>query len=85
MFFAIRRSTIATILSAAPEMFPDMSNGYEGPQGPPSTAWLLLQDYNLNKHYRTKYEKWDCPDDVEMLQLSNTRTPMCVLVKYEPE
>lgn len=62
-----------------------MSNGYEGPQGPPSTAWLLLHTYNLNVMYRTKYEPWDLGDSKEMLQLANTRTPMNVLVRYEPE
>ncbi len=62
-----------------------MANGYTGPSGPPSTAWLLLHDYNLNKQSRTKYEPWDLGAGKEMLQLSNQRTPMCVLVIYEPE
>lgn len=62
-----------------------MADIYEGPSGPPTTAWLLLQEYNLNVMYRSKYEIWEYPEDVEMLQLANTRTPMNILVLFEPE
>jgi len=62
-----------------------MSNGYTGPTGPPSTAWLLLHEYNLDKVEHTKYEPWDLGDSKEMLRLANVRTPMNILVIYEPE